>query len=217
MELLIGAIVIGIFAGIINSVIKKEEINETFEENEEKRKNQLQELIENRKERIDLTLYDNEKFWDLIDSTRNQANGSYSNQLGLLNDRLLQLTASELIQFDNKLQHLHLEAHNWDLMGISVIIFKSNDLDSLFTLESWLISRGEIIFNNCLVNHEQIVNHDFKDINGRLLIDVIAEVYYKKTNEFIPVFPNQEIALAGNEWTEKELPSRFNQIWKKFA
>ena len=158
------------------------------------------------------------KFWSLIDNTRNRSNKSYKNQLGLIKDRFQSFSPEELIFIDNTFNDLTLEGYTWDLFGASSIVMKNQSNENLLLFLSFLISRGEVVYNNCLVNVDIINNQNFSEIDdSRLISDVIAEVYLKKTNGLIPMNKKLEYKLIGEEWTIKELPSRFIKIWNKFA
>lgn len=206
-------IIIGIFA-YYNRKQEDEEAIEVFEKN---RKEDLKELYENISIRENLELFDEEKFWELIDYTKDQSRGDYQNQIGLIKDRVNHYSTEDLVKLDNLLNHLIKEAFTWDLYGASSIIFKSQEIGNLVLLISMLISRGQVIYNNSLVNPNVLVNQDFGQIKGVIINDVFKELYVLKTNELMPEVKDFSLDLTGEEWQQSQLPSKFPEIWDRFA
>lgn len=209
--------IIFIAIGIYAYYNRKKENEEALESFESQRKEDLKALYENISVREDLELFEVEKFWELIDSTREQAKGDYQNQIGLLKDRINHFSQKELIRFDNLLNNLMKDAFTWDLFGASSIIFKSQSLDNLILIISLLISRGEVIYNNALVNPDILINQEFGQINGVIVNDIVKELYVLKTNKLMPEIKDFSLGLIGEEWQQSQLPSKYPAIWEHFA
>lgn len=201
---------------IVKAINWNRDNREVSEYYETKRKENIKKLYEGRLKRELLELFDADEFWGIIDESKNRSKESYKNQLGLLKDKFHKLTPEQLLKIDNLIIKLVKEAFTWELYGASTIIFKGSDTTRFHVFLSWLISRGEIIYNNALVNKNIILNQKFIDIDGRTISDIISEVYYKKTRTFIPIPDTCDINLQGEEWQEKDLPGRFSEIWDQF-
>jgi hypothetical protein len=137
---------------ITRRFIYNREQKEALATQEDLRKKEFKAVIQNREYRENTKCYDENEFWMLIDDTKKRSKGNYKNQMGLLRDKLSKFSTDELIEIDNLLIALNRKAFTWDLYAASNIIYKDQSIDYLFLLISWIISRGEFIFNNSLVN-----------------------------------------------------------------
>ncbi len=206
--LLIGIIIVyKIYQGYFKETVNEDKL----------RKQYLKNLLESQSQREHLDKYNEDEFWKMVEDFTNRNKGSYKNFLGLFKDKLMKFTDKELIEMDNLLMSLHLNAFTWDMAGASFIIFKDGRYESLQLLISILISKGEIIYNNVVNNVDLLVNQEFIDFDDRTLFDVVAEVYLMKTGKLMPYYPLENIELQGEKWEEKDIPSRFSTIWDKYA
>ncbi len=195
---------------------ENEEIDIRHEEN---RKKQLKELIEQREERSVTEEYDEKEFWSLIDKIRYRSKESYKNHLGLLKDYLSKFSSNDLIKLDNLVNRLCRNAVNQDLYAASTIIFKTSELSAVFLLMSIFMTRGEVFFKQASLKPDFIIGKNITDVEDQIISDVIAEVYFTKTNKLIPLPApeDDELELPGEKWAEKDLPSRFQKLWMEFA
>lgn len=191
--------------------------NKLFNVREKQRKQQLKEDLENWKFRTDFKEYDEAEFWNLIDFTRKKSKGSYKNQMGLIRDKLKKMSAEEIIKLDNLVISLTKKAFTWDLYAASYIIYKSQNTETLYHLISLLISRGQYVFNNCIVNPNIIINHPIKDVIDITFSDLLGDIYYLKSKKIIPKIKDLEFQLNGEEWDENEIPGKYPELWEAFA
>lgn len=203
---------------IYNYITKKE--NEKVDEQQLLNYQQeMKTLIEEREERENFTQFPEPQFWMLMDEVYERSQSSFKNSMGVFKDLIKPLNPNELIQLDNLLMHLFKENLNYDIYAASRIVFKTPDLGATLLLMNLLMTRGEVFFNNACLNPNLIIGKTFKDIDGRVFEDVVAEVYLAKTKKLIPeVIPPEdfELKISGKKWTEKELPSRYNELWFSF-
>lgn len=206
-----------IIAGILLYFQRKKDNEEADWQFDQQRKQNLKELYESIEERTNFEKINADLFWKLIDETRQKSGGNYQNQLGLLKDKLMHYDSADLIRFDNFYYSLLEKSCTWDLYGASTILFKDSGHHSLETLCSWIICRGEIIFNNAIVNPNIILNQEIIALTDRVIADVLAELYFLKENKIMPTRKEERLEFKGNEWKQKELPSRYPELWERFA
>jgi hypothetical protein len=202
---------------ITRRFIYNREQKEALATQEDLRKKEFKAVIQNREYRENTKCYDENEFWMLIDDTKKRSKGNYKNQMGLLRDKLSKFSTDELIEIDNLLIALNRKAFTWDLYAASNIIYKDQSIDYLFLLISWIISRGEFIFNNSLVNPNIIINQDMIDMRPMTISDLISELYTIKTQKLIPEPEIPDFILIGDKWDSRELPNRYGELWQKYA
>lgn len=180
------------------------------------RKHEIKTLIEEREERLDRSEMDEAQFWDIMDKIHNRSKTSFKKSTGVFKDIIYKFSPEELIQMDNLLLRLFREYINYDIYAASTIIFKSADLGATIRLMNLLMTRGEVFFKNACLNPNLIIGKEFKDIDSRDFNDVIANVYFLKTSKLIPeviYLEDEELIIPGEAWTEKSLPSRYEELW----
>lgn len=211
--LLIGALAYGVYKGLIEF---KEE-KETYESIEKQRKEELKELIESRRDREISEEYSEDLFWELIEKINKRAKNNYKNNLGILKDFLNKFSPEDLIKLDNLLLRFYRGALSHDLTAASTIIFKTQDIQATYLLMNVFILRGETFFNQAILNPNFIIGKEVQDVDGVIINDIIDELYFLKTKELIPLNDTKDIEIKGNPWKEKELPSRYPELWSTFA
>lgn len=191
---------------------------ETDEFLEKKRKEELKELIVNRKVRVNLNEFNEDRFWELIKETSVKSKNSYKNQLGLLKDLLIKMSPEELIELDNLLKRLINDFISYDIAAASYIILKSKESNSLVLLMNVLMMKGRVFYKNACLNPNLIIGKEFNDIIDLILPDLILEVYAIKTDELIPLEEGDYIKeIKGEKWKENEIPSKYSELWDAYA
>lgn len=216
-----GGLILGLLVALIIHLVRnhyaQKEHQEFVEDAVEKGRKELAEKIANRKERDDLSEYNEEAFWKMIDDARSRSGENYKHQLGLLSDRFFKLSGEEMIQLDNLVLRLYADRISYELQAATAIIFKTTDVASVYVLMTVFMLRGQVFFNQACLNPNLIIGKEVTDIDGRNVLDLLADVYLRKTTELIPTPEEKEIQFRGEKWTEKELPSKFSELWMHFA
>lgn len=179
-------------------------------------KHRLKKLIEEREEREDFTEIEETEFWKMMDEVQSRSKASFKNSMGVFNDLIKKYSPEELIQLDNLLTRLFKDNLNYDIYAASRIIFKTPDLGATVLLMNLLMTRGEVFFKNACINPNLIIGKQFTDIDGRIFQDIVSDMYSEKTIKLIPeviVSDDEEFIIPGVKWTEKELPSRYQELW----
>ncbi len=203
--------------GVYKAFIEEKEEEEAAINYEKQRKQELKELVESREERASLE-ENEEKFWELIDKARGRSKNSFKNHLGVFKDYLNKLQPEELIKIDNLITRLLKEGVSYDLSAAAAIIFKSGDIGSTFVLMTLFMTRGEVFFNQAILDPKLIIGKTVEDIEPKLIGDMIDELYYLKAKKLIPLYPDtEELTLKGEPWKERDLPTRYSELWNQFA
>ncbi len=190
---------------------------ETTEIFENKRKKELKYLIENIEKRKNHKLADEDGFWELISFTKQMSKGNYKNQLGLLRDKFNKMSENEIVEMDNLMSQLYRKGFNWEMLGVSSIIYKDMNPNHLFSLISWIISRGGAFYYDSLANVNFMLKEEYVGYTELRITDVLDEAYYYKTKKFMPESNMDDFQLEGQEWSMNDLPKRFPKIWDKYA
>jgi len=211
-----------LFGGLVAYYQRKdrEEQMEYFQEHQEiERKNKLKDLIENRETRTSTAEFNENEFWELIDRIRDRSGDNYANHLGLFKDFLDKYTPEQLIELDTLANRLFTEYINTDLRGAATIIFKNSELSFTYLLMGIFLSRGEVFFKQACGNPDLIIGKQIDQIDGRIITDIIADIYLIKSGKLMPYMPesDEEIKIEGEPWTERDLPSRFSKLWEAYA
>ena len=214
-------IVIGLVVWtVIQILADRQDRKEEEREFDHKRKIAKKELFESQEERSHLLEIEEEEFWSYVENITKNSGSSYKNFIGLWKDKLHHKSPRELIEIDNFLQRFYLENFNQDIHAASTIIFQTDDVRyALILLNAYIIS-GKTIFNNICVNPELIVGHEVNDIVDITLSEALGGVYISKTEKLIPQIPEGHfgnVDIQGDNWDIKELPSKFPELWMKYA
>lgn len=216
-----GSLALLFFLGltIVRHINSKREQREEIALQEQLRKDELQRLIETRGERGLLERYPEDEFWSLIERATQRAKPGYTFQLGVLRDLLSAKSPDDLLRLDNLYHHLIEEYITHDVTAAAAIIFKDGSIPTASLLMNLFMMQGEVFFKNACQNPSLVVGKRIEHIEGRGIDDLLADLYYRKTNHFIPLFPesNAPLEITGEPWKERDLPSRYPELWNAFA
>ncbi|MCZ4409011.1 DUF4240 domain-containing protein [Cryomorphaceae bacterium 1068] len=205
---------------VFRHIQAKKQQSEEASYQEEVRKKELTRIIETREERTNDQKFSEERFWKMIDDTTSRAKDGYTFQLGVLRDKLSNLEKDELIELDNLYSFLIEENINQDLTATTAIIFGDGSPSAAILLMNLFIMQGEVFFKNACHNPNLIIGKSFNALEGRTIQDLIADLYFKKTSTLIPLRPDNDeegFKIPGKPWKQKELPSRYPELWEAFA
>ncbi len=215
---------LGIFCLIIISILIFRKVNQdsaqdSFEEDEKKRRAELKEIIEQREERLNFEEFDEERFWAILENLRSRGGDSYKNNLGLFRDVITKYSPEDLIKLDNLMTRLFLKGFSYDVHAAAAIIFNSSESRFILLLLNVFMWKGEVFFKQAVLNPNLIIGKRIVDVEERIIPDIIADVYFRKTRKLIPLAPEDNTAqeMLGEPWNEKELPSRYSELWMEFA
>lgn len=158
------------------------------------------------------------KFWKIINQAKLESE-DWEDRPNKLKEILLALGEKEIIEFEKIYQEKMIEAYRWDLWGAAYIISGGCSDDGFHYFCSFLISEGEGIFNNAIIDPNSLSNINIEeDAELEEFGYVASEVYEEKTGETIPDnnldFPADPI---GKNWEEKDLDGMFPKLAAKYS
>lgn len=176
---------------------------------------EISESIQDSKE-----VMESEKFWKIIEVTKSESYGDYEKQQSLLKRELLKLTATEVLEFDNKFRTLRGKIYTWDFWAAAYIINGGCSDDCFSDFRGWLIGQGQSIFENAIQNIETLTElKETNDGDWEGLSYIATDVYENKTGKDIPQGVQENFEITGEEWEEDEndLKNRFPKLYAKFG
>ncbi|GAA3043493.1 DUF4240 domain-containing protein [Kitasatospora sp. NPDC006786] len=101
---------------------------------------------------------DETDFWQIIDDTRDDADGDPDEQADLLVERLLQLTPDDVIDFARLFQARFQRAYRHDLWGAAYLMLDGASDDTFDYFRSWLIGQGREVFEGGLTDPDDLAD-----------------------------------------------------------
>lgn len=176
-----------------------------------------QQLLETRTERtLNVQIMSEDTFWSLIDTTKKKSKENFKYQVGLLKDLFQTMTAEQLLEFQGRLVKESLRANTHKMAGAFVIINHSMTFQDFEHFKEWLISRGQLHFNNFIENPEYIRNSKMAGLDSNGIYMALTAAYYEKTQRLIPDFAEISFGFEDEKILEKDLSTKFPELWKKF-
>ena len=99
-----------------------------------------------------------EQFWEIVESTKAAAGGSFDEHFKKLVSRLTTLEPEQIAAFDLNFDVLSIRAYSWDLWGAAYVIHGGCSDDSFTDFRSWLISMGRDVYQRALADPESLAD-----------------------------------------------------------
>ncbi|MER5951398.1 DUF4240 domain-containing protein [Streptomyces sp. NPDC001904] len=93
---------------------------------------------------------DETEFWEIVDSTREAAEGDPEDHAELLVDRLLQSDPDAVLDFARHFESRYNRAYRWDLWGAAWVLLGGAGDDAFDFFRCWLIGQGREVFEGAL-------------------------------------------------------------------
>ncbi|WP_299123414.1 DUF4240 domain-containing protein [uncultured Tenacibaculum sp.] len=184
----------------------------------------ISEKIENTNVETVISSYDSimetNKFWNIIETTKNKSLGDYEQQQIELEKELYKLTANEVLEFDNKFRTLRGNIYNWDFWAAAYIINGGCSDDCFLDFRGWLIGQGKSVFENAIINIKSLTElKDTNDGDWEGLSYIATSIYEEKTGKEMPTGISENFNMTGEEWDEDsdDLKNRYPKLWAKFG
>lgn len=170
---------------------------------------------------------DKQEFWRIIDASRLAAEGHVEQQIDTLREELLALSPAAIVEFDGTFHEYDARAYHWDLWAAAYIIGGGCADDGFSDFRSWLISRGEKVFEAALANPESlldVITEDDLDLDCQCepIAYVAVQTWEEKTGKTFEDYPELTVDYPaepqGEEWAEDgdELEKRFPKLCARF-
>ncbi len=200
-------------------LIRKERAKQMNEEEIQHLRDERRRLLEEREERTDLTEFDENGFWEIVEDIATRSDNNYRTHIILMRNHFSKWELTELVRLDNLVYRLFFENISYDLSAAASIIFKTQDIHATFLLMNIMMARGEVFFKQAARDPRLLIDKEFRSIEALTYSDVISDIYFERAKKFIPLYPEEkaQVQIKGEPWKEKDLPSRFPELWNAFA
>lgn len=89
---------------------------------------------------------DETEFWEIVDRTREAADGDPEEHAELLVERLAQLDPDSVLDFARHFESRYNRAYTWDLWGAAWVLLDGASDDAFDYFRCWLIGQGREVF-----------------------------------------------------------------------
>ncbi|MFF2411088.1 DUF4240 domain-containing protein [Streptomyces sp. NPDC058092] len=170
---------------------------------------------------------DETEFWEIVDSTREAAEGDPEDQADLLVERLVRLDPEAVLDFARHFEARYNRAYRWDLWGAAAVLLGGASDDAFDFFRCWLIGQGREVFEGALHDPDGLADllDDFDaEVDGEAedLGYAADEAYEQLTGVVTPDLglPPQTAEPAGTPFSledEEVLAERFPALWERFG
>jgi hypothetical protein len=169
---------------------------------------------------------DETEFWEIVDSTREAADGDPEDHADLLIEHLARLDPESVVDFARHFETRFLRAFRWDLWGAADIMLGGADEESFDYFRCWLIGQGRHVFEGALHAPDELAAlvPDFDpetDGDAEDLGYAADEAYEQLTGVRLPDLElPQPDAPEGEPLDfddEQAMAARFPALWARFS
>jgi hypothetical protein len=170
---------------------------------------------------------DETEFWEIIDSTREAAEGDPEDHADLLVDRLVQLDPESVLDFARHFEARYNRAYHWDLWGAAAVLLGGASDDAFDFFRCWLIGQGREVFEGAVHDPDslaELLDEFDEQIDGDAedLGYAADEAYEQLTGVVTPDLglPPQAAEPQGAPVRFEDdaaLAERFPLLWERFG
>ncbi|WP_406177657.1 DUF4240 domain-containing protein [Streptomyces sp. NBC_00996] len=169
---------------------------------------------------------DETEFWELVDTTREAAEGDPEEQADLLVERLVQLDPDAVLDFARHFEARYNRAYRWDLWGAAWVLLDGASDDAFDFFRCWLIGQGREVFEGAVHDPDSLADllEDFDeeiDGDGEELGYAADEAYEQLTGVVapdlgIPPATAEPQGTALDLENESVVAERYPKLWERF-
>ncbi len=143
-----------------------------------------------------------------------------------LRQKLSNLPDQQLASFDKHFSIKMRQSYSWGLWGAAYVISGCNSEHAFAEFQSWLISRGQKIFDKALLKPDSLANNDIYLMKDDLPYPYLEEydliaglIYEERTGEELPFVPSGKSEPKGKRFKDKTkvlktlYPKLFDKFW----
>ncbi|WP_316521694.1 DUF4240 domain-containing protein [Kitasatospora brasiliensis] len=169
---------------------------------------------------------DETDFWQIIDETRDAAEGDPDEQADLLVERLLQLTPDDVIDFARLFQARYRRAYRNDLWGAAYLLLDGASDDTFDYFRSWLIGQGREVFEGGLAEPDDLADllpefDEEEDGEAEDLGYAADEAYEQLTGLPLPEVGGRQAGRPSGPALDFDDPDvmakRFPKLWERYG
>jgi hypothetical protein len=169
---------------------------------------------------------DETEFWELIDATREAADGDAEEQADLLVERLTRLDPEQVLDFARHFESRYNRSYRWDLWGAAWVLLDGASDDVFDAFRCWLIGQGRHVFEGAVHDPDSLADllEDFDeeiDGDGEELGYAADEAYEQLTGTEtpdlgVPPVPAEPEGTPFDLENESVLAERYPRLWDRF-
>lgn len=164
-------------------------------------------------------------FWQLIDASRLAADNDPEAQLDTLGDLLAALEADQIVAFDRLLVEQVNRAYHWDLWAAAYIIGGGCSDDGFMDFTTWLIGKGEAVFEAALRDADSLADVVDDELDGECQVEGLSylpcQAWEEKSGRPGDDFPRHLYAFQegpqGESWDEDAVHARLPRLAARFG
>ncbi|WMX49022.1 DUF4240 domain-containing protein [Streptomyces roseicoloratus] len=170
---------------------------------------------------------DETEFWEIIDSTRERAEGDPEEHADLLVERLTRLDPDSVVDFARHFEARYNRAYTWELWGAAALLLDGAADDAFDWFRCWLIGQGREVFEGAVHEPDALAEllEDFDeeiDGDGEELGFAADEAYEQLTGAETPDLgiPPPGAEPLGTPFDlddDDALAARFPRLWARFG
>jgi hypothetical protein len=169
---------------------------------------------------------DETEFWEIVDSTREAADGDPEEHADLLVERLTQLDPDAVLDFARHFETRFTRAFSWELWGAADIMLGGADDEAFDYFRCWLIAQGRHVFEGALADPDDLAElaPDFDPEADGDAEDVgfaADEAYEQLTAVRLPDLGLPEPEAPEGEPIdmddEQAMAERYPRLWARFS
>ncbi|WP_327702445.1 DUF4240 domain-containing protein [Streptomyces decoyicus] len=169
---------------------------------------------------------DETEFWELIDRSREAAEGDPEEQADALVERLLGLDPDAVVDFARHFEARYNRAYSWELWAAASVMLGGASDDAFDYFRCWLIGQGREVFEGALHDPDQLAEllDDFDeavDGDAEELGYAADEAYEQLTGGVMPDLglppaPREPLGTYLDFDDAQALTERFPTLWDRF-
>ncbi|UNO44229.1 DUF4240 domain-containing protein [Streptomyces sp. MST-110588] len=169
---------------------------------------------------------DETEFWELIDGSRETAEGDPEEQAEVLVERLLARDPDSVVDFARHFESRYNRAYHWDLWAAAGILLGGASDDAFDYFRCWLIGQGREVFEGALHDPDDLAEllEDFdEEVDGDAeeLGYAADEAYEQLTGSEMPDLglppqPREPLGTYIDFDDDGALAERFPRLWDRF-
>jgi hypothetical protein len=167
-------------------------------------------------------LMEEDRFWKIIERTKENSNNDYEKQQSELESELRKLTLDELILFGNRFRYFRGHANTWELWGAIYIIHGGCGDDSFNDFREWVIGQGKFFYYKTTKDPETLSELDPEFIEETSEFEglgyIPSKVFEDRVGEEMEFLFQENNITTGKEWNENtdDLKIMFPKIYAKY-
>ncbi len=166
-------------------------------------------------------LMDEDQFWKIIQTTKDNSSGDFEEQQEELAKELRKLTPDDIILFGNRFRYFRGQANTWELWGAIYIIHGGCGDDSFNDFREWVIGQGKDFYYKTIKDPESLVEIDtdkIDEVEWEGLGYVHSTVFKELTGQEMEYLYKEKQETTCVEWEEEsdDLKNMFPKLYANF-